>query len=612
MKKHLAWVAHAAVLISVACTSGTNDVIGPPAKVATVADAGADAEGLPDDAGSGDGSSPMDATVAAPQACGSFAVGTGGFYTSGMFQGSGWTGVNAASSISPSTFSSLPAGGPYCVTGTVVVPSQGYAWAILGLDLDALRTPIAMDGGTDAGADGGAPSSDYEAYSVVPISDGLLVDVTNTAKTPLELCLLGTNGTLQWCMHYTGQSFVPWTSFLDNYGNGTNQYARQPITAFDVTVPGPAAGQVSFDFCLNSVVEAASWCGCAGGACSCASGSTDCSGSCTDTTTDPSNCGSCGQACSAISACGASQCHDTVAPGQSDPFSIALDGTYAYFANYSGGTVMKVPLAGGSATTIASGQSHPIAVAVYGGDVYWANDGTAAGGYMDGSIMAAAMDGGAPVMLARQQTSPARLATDGANVYWTNEGTSAINYTDGAVMKLALSAGATPVVLAANQAGPLGIATDGANVYWVTAGTAANGNADGTVMKVASSGGGMPIQLASGQASPMSIAVDAMNAYFTNTLDDTVNSVPLAGPAPAPVSTLASAQGKPFGIAVDATNVYWTNEISGSVMKKSLSGGSPVTLARGQNRPYGIAVQAGTVYFTTQNRAGEGGILHIP
>jgi hypothetical protein len=58
---------------------------------------------------------------------------------------------------------------------------------------------------------------------------------------------------------------------------------------------------------------------------------------------------------------------------QAGAVALAVDTTNVYWTTGSGGTVMKIPLAGGAPTTLASKQDFPAAVAVDTTSVYWIN-----------------------------------------------------------------------------------------------------------------------------------------------------------------------------------------------------------------------------------------------
>jgi len=602
MSKVFHWALSSALATAVAAC-------GSEAGNANSADGGSKGKGTGDggeDAGRKDGAEPADAADAGvPPLCGSFKLGPGPLYESGSLHGLALTVVSEGSIISPTSFPTLSADHPLCVHGSVAEPSQGYGFAILGLEVDAvLRTPPSVDAGWDA--DGGdAGELGVEASAWVPISDGLVLRIRNKDDSQLGVCLQGANGNL-WCVRQLAPTtFIPWTSFLDESGIA---YAREPIFEIQLTVPDPRpANSAAFDFCLDSVVEAASWCACPGGVCACPKGTVACDATCVaDLPTNPDDCGACGKVCSATGACNLGKCRDTLVAGQDDPSDIAVDKTNLYFTDLGASTVMKAALNGGAPKALASGQATPIAIAVDATSVYWANGGTAANKYADGSIVKIALDGGTPVTLASGQNYSLAIAVDATSVYWANGGTLANNYNDGTIMKVARGGG-TPVTLAAGQNGPVGIAVDGAHVYWADYGTSTPGSLveDGTVMKVPL-GGGTLTTLASGQIAVGAVAVDGTSVYWIT--NGTVAKVPLAGGTPV---TLASGQSEPWLMAIDGTSVYWTDYFGGSVVKVPLDGGSAVTLAAGQNNALGIALDATDVYFTNYDGANGGGVLRI-
>lgn len=273
----------------------------------------------------------------------------------------------------------------------------------------------------------------------------------------------------------------------------------------------------------------------------------------------------------------AAPCLITLCPGGG--LFMAIGAENVYWSDDSG-KVSKVSIAGGTATVLATGQSVPQGIAVDGTSVYWANEGTGigpdGGTEWNGSIMKVPVDGGTPTTLASGQ-SPVGIAVDKARVYWANSG-------QGTIMSLPIEGG-TPTVLASGQSNPYGIAVDANNVYWTNSG-------DSTVMREALEGGALTM-LSSMAEEPARIALDANNVYWTSLAEGGVMKVPIAGGATAhliggkgigniavdginvyvtgnlipvtkvPVdggsSTVVASDMGAAGIVVDAVSVYWSN-----------------------------------------------------
>ena len=386
------------------------------------------------------------------------------------------------------------------------------------------------------------------------------------------------------------------------------------------TCPGTKCGSACTD--LNTDVNNCGTCGriCAktnAGVLACHAGfcdTTDCTpgwGNCTqpvgvapddgcetNLNTSLSNCGDCGTACKALApstaTCTAGRCLVTLASGQNAPLDIVADGLDVYWTNDSSmnpggtttpGSVLMIPVGGGSPSTLASGQESPAGLAVEG-SVYWADR-------LDGTVLKVDLaSAGSPTTLASGQNGPQGLAVYASNVYWATVPSSMAP--DGTVMKLWGGAG-NPVTLASGQQSPGRIALDPAgDVYWTDPSA-------GTVMKLPF-GSSSVTTLASAQNYPLAIAADTTGVYWTNsgagggiTADGAIMKVDSAGT----VTTLASAQYTPNAVAVDATSAYWTEHTGYRVMKAPIGGGTPTTLASGQTYPNGIAVDATSVYWVS-------------
>jgi hypothetical protein len=336
---------------------------------------------------------------------------------------------------------------------------------------------------------------------------------------------------------------------------------------------------------------------CSAGACTC-SGKL-CGAQCVEAQTDPANCGACGRSCQG-GACSAGVCQPlTLASGQS--VAIAVDTTSVYWSTVAG-TLMKVPLGGGTSQTLASPNTTVFFLAVDATSVYWTETLTG------GSLVKVPIAGGATQTLAAEATTGqdyGSIAVDATSVYYLASAAPGA----GVVARMPVNGG-TPQTLVSGSPSlrdfvgvncPLPPAgCNATTVYWMASTVDAGA---GTLTSVPADGG-MQATLASG-LSPVAIAVNPASVYWSNTDNPSaVMKVPVGGGMPV---TLAS--GHPTGIAVDGTSVYWTDFLGGTVMTVPVGGGTPTTLASGQDEPRGIAVDATSVYWT--NFGGPGAVMKI-
>jgi hypothetical protein len=328
---------------------------------------------------------------------------------------------------------------------------------------------------------------------------------------------------------------------------------------------------------------------CDAGVCECLAPATSCPSGCTDTSTDPANCGGCGNDCEG-QPCSAGVCQPlALATGQDQPWGIALGSSNCYWTNRGNGTVMTVDAAGATTadaagtpapSVVASSQNSPTSIATDAMNVYWVD--TTNGG----SVLECALGGCAtPFALASGQPSPWGIAIPsvGGVAYFT-AGSSAwsVSLDDGGVSALGSESGT-----------PNPIVTDGSYVYW--------SDATGGVYKCATGGCTTPTQLSAPAGQPSSgIAIDASNVYFTLGGGSTPGAVWIVSKAGTGAMSLVTAN-LPLGIAVDPSTelVYWTDAGSGTVMKMSaVDAGAPITIASGQSNPTGIVLDSTYVYWT--------------
>ncbi len=198
----------------------------------------------------------------------------------------------------------------------------------------------------------------------------------------------------------------------------------------------------------------------------------------------------------------------TVASNQNEPASIAADAaniywtdTYQYMNN--AGAVVQQSLAGGSPITLASRFTHgaPTEITVGAHNVYWAE-------YNAGTILAVPINGGSVQTISTDSYSFGAwgLALDPQeqNLFWID-----IN---GPLLKQPLSGGA-PVTL--SFGGQVALAADSTCLYWAT-GTP--GAVQSVELLKTPVGGGPLVNLGT-VITPVKILLDSTSVYFTSTTD---------------------------------------------------------------------------------------------
>jgi hypothetical protein len=221
-----------------------------------------------------------------------------------------------------------------------------------------------------------------------------------------------------------------------------------------------------------------------------------------------------------------------VANGQAAPFSLAIDAANVYWNNLGvagGGAIVKAPKTGGNgSTTVLATSAQTLSIATIAVDatkVYW---------YDAGSIMSVPITGGSPSVVASATTS--WIAVSASNLYWLTitdvmkiplAGGSATSIWSGKKVLSSLTsdgsnlywfsaigtipalntiplAGGTPSTFMLSNSVSNGLASDGTNVYWA--------DTQGRVMRMPVAGG-TPTPLTVALGATNSIVVDATSVY---------------------------------------------------------------------------------------------------
>ena len=194
-----------------------------------------------------------------------------------------------------------------------------------------------------------------------------------------------------------------------------------------------------------------------------------------------------------------------LASGETSPWGIALDGTYAYYTTST--AVRRVPEVGaGAATDAATGLTQPHKIVVSGGRVLWVNESGV------DAVDSRLLSGGGAQCHFNNQTLPHGLFADSSQIFHTDHRPAP----DGKVRRKQLSetCSTDAVEIAVGLESPFELTGDATSLYW-TVDVAA-----GSIVTMPKDGSAKPHELASGQAMPWGIAVDpnAGIVYWTTSV----------------------------------------------------------------------------------------------
>jgi sugar lactone lactonase YvrE len=326
-----------------------------------------------------------------------------------------------------------------------------------------------------------------------------------------------------------------------------------------------------------------------------------------DVNGDPNNCGACGHDCLG-GACSAGACGPVTLAVTHGSVGLAIDSTFAYWADSEAGAINKVSLAlthVGTPTPVVSGaQAQNVqSLATDGTYLYWTNK------IASGSVYRALPTGAALTTIASNQSQPDWIASNGTTVVWTNQ-------TGNQVMAAPVTSdgGAAPTQLnlhGENGTVPAGIAIDGANVYYAAK------TSGGGLAETAPIAGGSGTVSELGTATYVGIAVDDNSVYWTGGFSNP--SVYRNTKAGMPTSETILAAGSltcPLAITSDGTSVYFLDQgtstcgppgnDAGALYRVPVgnAGSLPAALVGGLDDPQGLAVDRTAIYWVTGGPTG--------
>ncbi len=317
---------------------------------------------------------------------------------------------------------------------------------------------------------------------------------------------------------------------------------------------------------------------------------TVCASQCVDTSSDSSNCGSCGTTCAGT--CVLGRCQVILTSRANSPAGMTRDANNVYWADGQLGAILRTPSAGGPVTTLVSGRYNPQEVAVDGVNVYWVENW--------GAVYSMPLAGGPVTGLggSASDSDGEYMTVAGGNVYWT---TTQNCPADGGLCGsdiLMVPVGGGQVVTISDGYSPSGLIADATHIYWSD-----TGNGTGAILS-APLGGGTVTTLQAGRSDPTALTLASSNLYWVEGSGDVVTAAVDGGS----VTTLASTFSGGSAIAVDSSNVYWVGGTS--LNAAPLGGGAVTTLATGLfTFSSGVTVAGGNVYWTASM---AGSVYSVP
>lgn len=232
---------------------------------------------------------------------------------------------------------------------------------------------------------------------------------------------------------------------------------------------------------------------------------------------------------------------EVLATAQSQPSSLALDGSSVFWTQDLAGKVMRVARGGGAeAELLHGGENGVFGITHDAGRLFWVNR-------ADRLVRRRTLTEASPVTVAYDAEGPERAAALGDRVFWVTSGGS-VKRKDGE---------AEPVELARVEGRPQSLVVDDAFAYWST---------ETAVYKVPVEGGA-PVPVAGEQDLPQSLTRYGEDLNWVNRGG---GQVMRASGRSSALAVLAEGQETPIALAVDGKAVYWTvfgDGIEGKVIR---------------------------------------------
>ncbi len=312
---------------------------------------------------------------------------------------------------------------------------------------------------------------------------------------------------------------------------------------------------------------------------------------CMGSLTDSHNCGTCGHDC-LKGTCSGGYCQPFLLGSSAVAYDMVANGGTLYWVDQAS-TVWTCTITNNACTaqSFATGQASPERLAIGGtgnGTVFWTNYGS--GSKADGSIVSLPLAGGTPSTLETGRWTPQGIAADDTYIFWAESFTNQL-------VRRPLGSSTTTALPTGASSSPTAVAMGAGSVYWSdgVSGGSVDTSLEGTLAIT-------PVQ--GGQSSPWSIAVDATYVYWVDFANPgAIWQSTIGGGAE---TQLASTSGDiyPVRIVSDATSAYWIDQgtatgNNGQLVEWHVAAKSVTERATTLDQPSALAMDGNAVYYGT-------------
>jgi hypothetical protein len=315
-----------------------------------------------------------------------------------------------------------------------------------------------------------------------------------------------------------------------------------------------------------------------------------------DLQSDAHNCGTCGHDC-IKGTCSGGYCQPFVIGSSVTAYDMVVSNGTLYWVDQAA-TVWTCTITGNACSpqSFAINQSSPERITLGGNNnatVFWTNFGS--GGAADGSVVSLPLGGGTPSTLVSGRWTPQGIAADDTYVFWAESSQNQL-------LRRPLGGSTTTTLSTGASSSPTAVALGAGTVYWSDALV----NNMGSVNMAPENTLTATTTVQGSQDLPQALAVDATYLYWVDfTGMGAVWQYKING---GQKHQVGSADTNPFRVVSDATSAFWIDQGTstgndGEVLEWHVATSSSTVRATTLDQPSALAMDQNAVYFATLDGA---------